>query len=157
MASILFVDDELSARENYRTILEHYGHQITLASSVAEATTRLTSNDSFDLIVTDMRMGSQSGLDLLRTAQTISPEIEVIVLTGHAELENAVEAMKLGAADYLTKETDYKEIMLVVEKALEKRALKREIERLRKRMGDEFSFRKIVGQSPAIKQLLETL
>ncbi|MDP4199886.1 MAG: sigma-54 dependent transcriptional regulator [Bacteroidota bacterium] len=157
MASILFVDDELSTRDNYRTILEHYGHQVTLASNVQEGVNLLSSNGVFDLVITDMRMGSESGLDMLRQARTLAPETEVIVLTGHAQLENAVEAMKLGAADYLTKETDYKEIMLVVEKALEKRTLKQEIERLRKRVGNEFSFRKIVGQSPAILQLQDTL
>jgi DNA-binding NtrC family response regulator len=157
MASILFVDDELSARENYRAILDHFGHQVTLASNVQEAVSKLSTIPAFDLIITDMRMGSESGLDMLRQSKKLAPETEVIVLTGHAELENAIEAMKLGAADYLTKETDYKEIMLCVEKALEKRALKREIERLRRRVGDEFSFRKIVGNSPAIKQLHETL
>ncbi|HEY3876577.1 MAG TPA: sigma-54 dependent transcriptional regulator [Candidatus Kapabacteria bacterium] len=157
MASILFVDDERSARENYRTILDHFGHVVTLASNVSEAITKLSTNGDFDLIITDMRMGAESGLDMLRQTKKLASETEVIVLTGHAELENAVEAMKLGAADYLTKETDYKEIMLVVEKVLEKRALKREIERLRRRVGDEFSFRRIVGESPSIKQLHETL
>jgi DNA-binding NtrC family response regulator len=158
MASILFVDDELSARENYRTILEHFGHSVTLATSVRDAVSVLKGGQpSFDLIMTDMRMGSENGLDMLREARSLAPQTEVIVLTGHAELENAIEAMKLGAADYLTKDTDYKEIMLVVEKALEKHALKREIERLRKRVGEEFSFRKIVGASPAILQLHEVL
>lgn len=157
MASILFVDDELPARENYRTILEHYGHEVVLSSNVAEALESLKGQPGFDLVITDMRMGAKSGLDLLRESRTIAPETEVIVLTGHAELENAVEAMKLGASDYLTKDTDYKEIMLVVEKALEKQALKQEIERLRRRVGNEFSFRKIVGETGAIEQLRETL
>ncbi len=157
MSSILFVDDEQSARDNYRTILEHYGHTVTLASGVREAAEQLASGSQFDLVITDMRMGAQSGLDLLREARRTAPGTEVIVLTGHAELENAVEAMKLGAADYLTKDTDYKEIMLVVEKALEKRSLKQEIERLRRRVGEEFSFRRIVGESSAVRNLLETL
>ena len=157
MPSILFVDDEQIARDNYRTILEHYGHAVSLASNVREAVSQLSTGFHFDLIITDMRMGSESGLDLLREARHLVPGTEVIVLTGHAELENAVEAMKLGAADYLTKDTDYKEIMLVVEKALEKRSLKQEIERLRKRVGDQFSFRRIVGESSAVRNLLDTL
>lgn len=157
MASILFVDDELSARENYRTILEHYGHEVRFASNVREAVTVLSSNGGFDLVITDMRMGAESGLDMLRESRRLAPETEVVILTGHAELENAVTAMKLGAADYLTKDTDYKEIMLVVEKALEKRALKREIERLRKQAGDGHQYHRIVGNSPAIVQLQQVL
>ncbi|SRR5579883_1054434 len=157
MPSILFVDDELSARENYRTILEHYKHEVTLASNVREAVAKLSSNGPFDLIITDMRMGAESGLDMLREAHKLAPEVEVIVLTGHAEIPNAIEAMKLGAADYLTKDSDYKEIMVVVEKALEKRALKREIERLRTQLRSEHSFRRIVGRSAAVTQLHEVL
>ncbi len=156
MATILFVDDEASARDNYRTILEHYGHAVTLATNVREAV-RILESHSFDLVITDMRMGAESGLDMLREAHKLAPETEVIVLTGHAELENAVEAMKLGAADYLTKDTEYKEIMLVVEKALEKHGLKREIERLRKRVGEDYAYHRIVGSSPAIAQLHEVL
>ncbi len=157
MSLILLVDDEAAARGNYKTILEHYGHEVLLASSVDEAKRTIGESTGIDLIITDMRMGSKSGLDMLREARQLTPESEVIVLTAHAELENAVEAMKLGAADYLTKDTDYKEIVLVVEKALEKRALKREIERLRKQTRDEYAYDRIVGNSPAIIQLREVL
>jgi DNA-binding NtrC family response regulator len=157
MSLILLVDDEAAARSNYKTILEHYGHEVLVASSVMDAKKTIGENRGIDLIITDMRMGSKSGLDMLREAHQMTPESEVIVLTAHAELENAVEAMKLGAADYLTKDTDYKEIVLVVEKALEKRALKREIDRLRKQTREEYAFGRIVGKSPAIAQLHEVL
>jgi DNA-binding NtrC family response regulator len=157
MSLILLVDDEAAARSNYKTILEHYGHEVLLASSVDDAKKLIGDNRGIDLIITDMRMGSKSGLDMLREARLLTPESEVIVLTAHAELENAVEAMKLGAADYLTKDTDYKEIVLVVEKALEKRALKREIDRLRKQTREEYAFGRIVGKSPAIMQLHDVL
>jgi DNA-binding NtrC family response regulator len=157
MSLILLVDDEAAARSNYKTILEHYGHDVLQASSVVDAKKVISDNRGIDLIITDMRMGSKSGLDMLREARELAPESEVIVLTAHAELENAVEAMKLGAADYLTKDTDYKEIVLVVEKALEKRALKREIDRLRKQTGEAYSYERIVGKSPAVTQLHEVL
>ncbi len=157
MSLILLVDDEAAARSNYKTILEHYGHEVLLASNVDDAKKLIGDNRGIDLIITDMRMGSKSGLDMLREARQLTPESEVIVLTAHAELENAVEAMKLGAADYLTKDTDYKEIVLVVEKALEKRALKREIDRLRKQTREEYAFGRIVGKSPAIMQLHDVL
>jgi DNA-binding NtrC family response regulator len=157
MSLILLVDDEAAARSNYKTILEHYGHEVLLASSVADATKVIAENQGIDLIITDMRMGSKSGLDMLREARRMTPESEVIVLTAHAEIENAVEAMKLGAADYLTKDTDYKEIVLVVEKTLEKRALKREIDRLRRQTQEEYAFGRIVGKSPSIVQLHDVL
>jgi two-component system, NtrC family, response regulator HydG len=157
MSLILLVDDEAAARSNYKTILEHYGHEVLVASSVMDAKKTIGENRGIDLIITDMRMGGKSGLDMLREARELTPASEVIVLTAHAELENAVEAMKLGAADYLTKDTDYKAIVLVVEKALEKRALKREIDRLRKQTREEHAFGRMVGKSPAIAQLHDVL
>jgi two-component system, NtrC family, response regulator HydG len=155
MATILFVDDEQAARQNYSTILEHYGHDVLLASSVREAVDVLKSGRAIDLILTDMRMGVESGLDMLREAKRIVPEIEVIVLTGHAEIENAIEAMKLGASDYITKDTDYKEILVILDKALEKRDLKTEINRLRTKLQD--SQRHIVGSSAAIRAVLDMI
>jgi len=155
MATILFVDDEPAARQNYSTILEHYGHDVILASSVREAVDVLKSGRAIDLVLTDMRMGAESGLDMLREAKRIVPEIEVIVLTGHADMENAIEAMKLGASDYITKETDYKETLIILEKALEKRDLKTEITRLREKLQD--SHRHIVGSSAAIRAVLDMI
>lgn len=154
MPTVLFVDDEAVARQNYKTILTHHGYAVTLASTVREAVSQLESSGEFDLLLTDMRMGSESGLDLLREAHRLRPELEVIVLTGHAEMANAIEAMKLGAADYLTKETDYKEILITIEKVLEKKQLKNEIARLRAQLREEHSFQRIVGKSQAIQQVL---
>src|SRR5665213_580852 len=141
--TILIVDDEASARQNYSTILTHYGYEVVLASSVAEAMSHLRSEETIDLVLTDMRMGSQSGLDLLREARRLDPDLDIIVLTGHAEMANAIEAMKLGAADYLTKDADYQEILLTIEKVLEKRSLKSEIARLREQVQGQYSFRNI--------------
>ncbi len=157
MGTILIVDDEASARQNYSTILTHYGYDVVLASSVAEALEKLRSAGTIDLVLTDMRMGSQSGLDLLREAHRISPDLDIIVLTGHAEMANAVEAMKLGATDYLTKDADYQEVLVTIEKALEKRALKNEIARLRAQVQGQYSFRKIVGQSRPMREVLAML
>lgn len=156
MATILFVDDEDSARQNYKLILEHYGHSVLLADGVQSAESQLKAG-GIDLLITDMRMGAESGLDMLRVAKKVSPETEVIVLTGHAELQNAVEAMKLGASDYLTKDTDYKEILLTVDKALDRRALVKEISRLRSQIKSSFSLETIVGHSNAIEKVKELI
>jgi len=157
MPRILFVDDEAAARQNYNTILTHYGYQVVLVSDVRQAVEALKNEGEFDLIITDMRMGRESGLDMLREAKKLQPTIEVIVLTGHAELANAIEAMKLGASDYITKDTDYKEILVIVEKALEKRGLKSEINRLREQLRSVRNTTRLVGKSKAISQIIEML
>ncbi|MDP4221287.1 MAG: sigma-54 dependent transcriptional regulator [Bacteroidota bacterium] len=156
MISILFVDDEFAARQNFDILLKHHGYHVELAESVAKALSLLKNTD-FDLIITDMRMAPQTGLDLLRMAKSIAPNTGVIVLTGHGEIQNAIEAMKLGALDYITKETDYKEILLTIDKALEKRLLKEEIRDLRNKLRSEFSTKQIIGTSEAIKKVIETL
>jgi DNA-binding NtrC family response regulator len=156
MAIILFVDDEDSARQNYKLILEHYGHTVLLAEGVQSAELQLKAG-VIDLLITDMRMGDESGLDMLRAAKRVSPETEVIVLTGHAELQNAVDAMKLGASDYLTKDTEYKEILLTVDKALDRKALIGEISRLRSQLKQTFSLATIVGASGAIEKVKDLI
>ena len=155
--TILIVDDEASARQNYSTILTHYGYSVVLAASVAEALLKLRSEETIDLVLTDMRMGSQSGLDLLREARRLHSDLDIIVLTGHAEMANAIEAMKLGAADYLTKDADYQEVLLTIQKVFEKRTLKSEIARLREQVQGQYSFRNIVGASRAMKDVLAVL
>jgi DNA-binding NtrC family response regulator len=156
MPSILFVDDEPTVRQNYELLLTHSDYEVKLCSTVDEALSELAQS-SFDLIITDMRMGQKSGLDLLRSARTLAPETSVIVLTGHAEVQNAIEAMKLGAQDYITKDTDYKEILLIVQKALDTKLLKDEVGRLRKRLQSDFSADKIIGTSKLIAHILATV
>jgi DNA-binding NtrC family response regulator len=156
MISILFVDDEQAVRENFDILLKHHGYHVELSENVAKALSLLKNNE-FDLIITDMRMAPQTGLDLLRSAKSIAPNTGIIVLTGHGEIQNAIEAMKLGALDYITKETDYKEILLTIEKALEKKLLKEEIRELRSKLRSEFSTTQIIGESEAIKKIIETV
>ncbi len=157
MNTILIVDDEASARQIYATLLTHYGYEVVLASSVEEALEKLRSEAAIDLVLTDMRMGARSGLDLLRESRRSYPDLDVIVLTGHAEMANAIEAMKLGATDYLTKDADYQEVVVTIEKALEKRSLKNEITRLCQQVQHQYSFRNIVGQSRVMRGVIAVL
>jgi len=156
MISILFVDDERAVRENFDILLGHHGYHVELAESVAKALSLLKTTE-FDLIITDMRMAPQTGIDLLREAKTIAPDTGIIVLTGHGEIQNAIEAIKLGALDYITKETDYQEILLTIEKALEKKLLKEEIRELRSKLRSEFTTKQIIGTSEPIKKIIETI
>jgi DNA-binding NtrC family response regulator len=157
MPTILFVDDEAIARQNYSTILEHGGYTVVLAKDFDEAVASHRAGESFDLVLTDMRMNHGSGLDLLRIARTIEPQPDVMILTGHAEIPNVIEAMKLGAVDYVTKETDYKEILISIEKVIEKRVLRKEVQRLRTKLRAQYSFDRIIGESAATKALIRTL
>ncbi|HYM20511.1 MAG TPA: sigma-54 dependent transcriptional regulator [Candidatus Kapabacteria bacterium] len=156
MISILFVDDEPAVRKNYEILLTHNGYRVELAENVVTALS-LLKNTEFDLVITDMRMAPQTGLDLLRLAKSTAPTTGVIVLTGHGEIQNAIEAMKLGAIDYITKDSDYKEILLTIEKAVEKKLLKDEIRELRNKLRSDFSTKRITGESESIKKVIETV
>ena len=124
MASILIVEDEPGVREFLADSLATEGHDIAGAANGLEAV-RLMNDRAFDLMITDLRMpGALSGVDLLRKARAETPEMEVIVLTAHGTVETAVEAMKLGAFDYLQKPlASPGELRLLVARALERRRL----------------------------------
>jgi len=124
MASILIVDDEAGIREFIAEALRDAGHDTVAAADGAEALQHLRAR-AFDLLITDLRMpGSPDGMGLLRTARAEEPDMEVIVLTAYGTVETAVEAMKLGAFDYLQKPVSSpNELRLVVARALERRTL----------------------------------
>jgi len=121
---VLVVDDEEGIREFLAEVLAGEGLQVTEAES-GEAAAALVERRSFHLLVTDLRMPGMDGMALLRRARAIAPEMEVVVLTAHGTVESAVEAMKLGAFDYLTKPlSSPTELRLVAERALERRRLR---------------------------------
>ena len=160
MARILVVDDELSMREFLQILLAKQGHAVVTAGDLAGAMERFREVEP-DLVVTDLRLGRESGLDVLRQVKAESPQTEVVMVTAFATAENAVQAMKLGAHDYVLKPFKVDELLLVVGKALEHRALVAENRVLRHQVGarraggDE-----ILGESPPIRevrQLVEKL
>jgi two-component system response regulator PilR (NtrC family) len=135
MASILVVDDEQSMRELLQILLGDAGHEVAVEAGLAGALARL-SGGAFDLVVSDLRLGRGSGLDVLREVKASAPATEVVMMTAFASTENAVQAMKLGAYDYVLKPFKVDELKLVVEKALEHRALVAENRVLRHRAGE---------------------
>ena len=157
MASILVVDDERSMRELLEILLRQAGHEVSAASDVDGALARLGDGE-FDLVVTDLRLGAGSGLDVLRAAKASAPATEVVMVTAFATTENAVQAMKLGAYDYVLKPFKVDELKLVVEKALERRRLVAENRALRHRVGPSLDTPDLIGRSPAmdeVRQLVE--
>jgi two-component system response regulator PilR (NtrC family) len=153
MARILVVDDELSMREFLQILFAKQGHSVVTAGDVAGALERFRDVEP-DLVVSDLRLGRESGLDLLRMLKEESPRTEFVMMTAFATAENAVQAMKLGAHDYVLKPFKVEELRLVVEKALEHRALLAENRLLRHQVGVRRSGAdEILGESPAIREV----
>jgi two-component system, NtrC family, response regulator PilR len=154
MASILVVDDERSMRELLEIMLAKAGHAVEALAGAAPALERVRQG-GVDLVVTDLRLGHDSGLDVLRGSKAASPGTEVIVITAYATAENAVEAMKLGAYDYVLKPFKVDELQLVVSKALERRALLAENRVLRHLVGPRAGSQppEILGRSAAIEEV----
>jgi DNA-binding NtrC family response regulator len=155
-ARILIVDDESGMRKSLGIMLRREGHAASEAPGGQEAVRQLGS-DVFDLVLADLRMEPISGLDLLRLVKQMSPDTEVILMTAFGTIESAVEAMKLGAFDFVTKPFQAEEILLRVRNALEKRRLKAELQRLRTEVTSAFGVEGIVGVSEGVQRVLDLL
>jgi two-component system response regulator PilR (NtrC family) len=152
MAAILVVDDEASMREFLEILLAKQGHRVRCAADAKSALAFLAEAEA-DLVMTDLRLGADSGIDVLRRVKERSPTTEVVVVTAFATTENAIQAMKLGAYDYVLKPFKVDELRLVVEKALEHRALLLENQVLRRVGKPRQAAPEIVGRSAAIEEV----
>jgi two-component system NtrC family response regulator len=148
---ILVVDDEPNIRRLMEKELGSERRHVTTAGTVREART-LFKQETFDLALLDMRLPDGNGLDLLVDFQELAPEVQVIVITGHGDVDNAVKAMKMGAYDYITKPFDLDRLALVMEKAYQRTCLQRENRLLRQTQADQAS-PKLVGQSAALENV----
>src|SRR5215831_6654524 len=151
--AILVVDDDVEMRELAHDVLKARGHQVTTAGSGQEALTLLAQSD-FPVVLTDLRMKGMGGTELLTEIKRVYPDIDVILMTAFGSVETAVEAMKLGASDYLTKPVKSEAIVRVVERVVREAALRREVSRLRKEVRKEYSFHQILGESGTGKELV---
>ena len=152
MARILVVDDERSLRGAVSLALERAGHEVASTGSAEEAAVALR-DEPFDVVLTDVRLGSGSGMDVLRDAKRTAPGTEVVVMTAFGCIEDAVEAMQLGAHNYVTKPFESAELKALVDRALEHRRLASRLEGSRPAGPDPFAA--IVGHSRVMKEMLE--
>jgi two-component system response regulator PilR (NtrC family) len=152
MANLLVVDDEPSMREFLEILLRKQGHQVASAADLPRAL-ELAADGDLDLVLSDLRLGADSGISLLEAVKRTSPATEVVIVTAFATTENAIQAMKLGAYDYVLKPFKVEELRLVVEKALEHRALVAENRVLRHRVGRGGEEARILGRAPAIQEV----
>lgn len=151
---LLVVDDELSMREFLAILFEREGYDVSVAGS-AEDALRIMDASLFDLVLSDVSMPGLSGIDLLARIKDKSPDTAVIVLTAFSTSEQAVEAMKLGAYDYICKPFKNEEIKQLARNALEKQGLKRENVILKQSVSSRDSFCGIIGKSPKMLELFD--
>jgi two-component system response regulator HydG len=151
---VLVVDDQKNMRATTAILLRQAGHQVAEAEDGAAAIQRLGS-ENFDVVLTDLRMGAVDGLEVLRGALESAPSTQVIVMTAFGTIESAVEAMRRGAYDYLAKPFKGEELLLRVEKAIEKRRLLGEMSFLAGEFRERYGLEHIVGRSQALREVLE--
>jgi DNA-binding NtrC family response regulator len=149
----LVVDDEKTQRETLRTVLESWGHQVQEASSGQKAMELLEGN-RIDVILTDLRMPGMTGLDLLKAAKEARPDIDVIVMTAYGSVEGAVQAMKIGAVDFITKPVDLDQLEIVLRRTLDRKALVRENKVLKRRLEESVRGFRLLGDSEAMQAVL---
>ncbi|WP_432821022.1 sigma-54-dependent transcriptional regulator [Trichloromonas sp.] len=151
-SQILVIDDEKSNREALTLLLQSAGYQVRAAGSGEEALTILQQTP-FEIVITDLFLPGVSGIDILKQVKNDSPYTNVIVITGQASAETAVEAMKAGAFDYITKPFNFEKLKVQIAKAMEKSRLVAENLYLRQQLRGKYKFDNIIGNSSAMQQV----
>ncbi len=151
--SVLIVDDEKHTREGLLLAFEEH-YDVSVASSADEAFNLLDAHE-FDVIVTDLRMPGKSGLKVIDKALTLPNKPVVIMMTAYGNIDSAVEAMKRGAFDFLTKPVNLEKLEILVQRALKSRTLEVEVKQLHERLDKKFSFEGIVGHSVRLNEVIE--
>ncbi len=154
MADILIIDDEEKLRALLRRVAMLEGYKVTDASTL-NAARQLLENNSIDIVLCDVKLPDGNGVDFTKEIKDKYPYIEVILLTAYGNIPDGVQAIKNGAFDYIVKGDDNDKIIPLLSRAAEKVALQNKVTRLEKQLGSQFSFRTIIGNSPAIQQALQ--
>ena len=154
MEKILIVDDDHSILTVLQMRLEAAGFTINTAANGDEAIAR-AKQETDDLVVLDLRLGNQNGIEIMEALHQIHPDVPVIILTAHGSIDSAVEAMQRGASNYLTKPFNHQELLLQINSSLEKSRLSREVKNLRSVVGEKFSSKNIIGNSQGMRKVLE--
>jgi two-component system response regulator PilR (NtrC family) len=156
MDRILIVDDEKGMRDFLSIMLKKEGYAVSVAESGEKAAALLGRGD-FDLVISDISMPGASGLEVLKQSKTASPDTPVIMVTAYASTESAIEALKLGAYDYIVKPFDVEEMKVVVSNALEKQRLQHENRVLRRELKEKTRLDELVGGSPRMREVQDLI
>lgn len=152
--SLLIIDDEPLMRLSVMDALKAVGYEVRAAATGQEGLDLLR-KDSFDVVITDLRLPGASGLELLQSCKQHSPKTEVILITAHGSVETAVEAMKVGAYDYITKPFSMEELLQIVERVAKVLTLRQEQHLLREELEEKFTFHGIVGKNYRMRNVLD--
>ncbi|MFW6275263.1 MAG: sigma-54-dependent transcriptional regulator [bacterium] len=149
MANILVIDDEKSIRQTLKEILEYENHKVEVAEDGIHGLEKLKENQ-FDVVLCDIKMPRMDGIDVLGKVMVESPETQVIMISGHGNIDTAVEAIKKGAFDFIEKPLDLNRLMITIRNGLDKTNLVAETRALKKKVSKKYE---MVGASPAIKKI----
>ena len=152
--SILVVDDESAIRENLELLLSDANYKVTLAENGTEGLKKLES-EFFDLVLLDVMMPDKNGLEVLKEIHLSSPETAIIMITAFGTIENAVSAIKAGAADYVTKPWDNEKLLLDIRNGIQQRKLQLENRELKKALKQRYGFSNIVGKSEKMLKIFD--
>ena len=153
--NILIVDDDIAHLSMLQTVLKSVGHTIDTATDGKDAISRVEETP-YDLVLMDVRMANVDGMEALEKIKAFNPAIPIIIMTAYSSVDKAVEAMKLGAYDYLTKPLNFDDLKITIERAMRHLHLTRENADLKKKISSDTGFTRITGSSPAMKTVMET-
>ncbi len=155
-ANVLIVEDDTNTREGLSRVLKKEGYQIILSGDGNDALKKVR-RENLDLVLTDLKLPGADGLEILRETKNLRPEVAVILITAYGTIESAVEAMRKGAEDYLTKPINVGHLKHLVRKALERQVLFRENVYLRRELKKRYKLENIIGQAPKMQSIFETI
>lgn len=156
LEKILVIDDEAGMCSLINTVLSDEGYAVTTTQKPQDGVTYLK-KETFDLVITDLRMPKMNGIEILQAVKTVSPSMPVILITAYSTVDSAVQAMKLGAADYVAKPFKNDELCAAVNNVLEKSRLRAENLRLRQELEEKYSFASIIGQSAKMREVFQLI
>jgi DNA-binding NtrC family response regulator len=152
MAKVLVVDDEANIRNALSELLKSWGHEVVQASTYHDATAALQSNE-MDTAFVDVMLPDGSGIDIIRECREKGNSVPIVILTGHGTIEDAVNAIRLGAEDYLTKPVEPPRLKIILEKVVEKREMEDEVRSLRRQLRKAGTVGSLIGRSAPMQQL----
>jgi DNA-binding NtrC family response regulator len=155
-SKVLVVEDDERIRSLFEDTLATLGYQVTTASTGGQAIA-LIQGQLFDTVLCDIRMPEMDGLEILREIKRHDPSVEVVMVTGYPAVNTAVEALKLGAYDYLAKPVRLDELQHVMARLTERRLLRREVSSLRSRLGEQLPLKELIGTSPQMERVRELI
>jgi DNA-binding NtrC family response regulator len=155
-ANILIVDDEKTIRESVAMVLSEEGYDTDIASNGKMALEKLNEHD-YDILITDLKMPEMDGIELMNNSLKICPQTSVIIITAHASIESAINALRMGAFDYIIKPFDFDDLILKINRLCEHKELVLENQALRRELDEKYDFSNFIGQSPQMQRVFRLI